>query len=58
MTLEASAEQVLVEPVEALVLEQVLQEEEEEEEVLQEVYFQSLPNGGQISPQTEKWQVG
>ena len=57
MTLEASAEQVLVEPVEALVLEQVLQEEEEEE-VLQEVYFQPLPNGGQISPQTEKWQVG
>ena len=57
MTLEASAEQVLVEPVEALVLEQVLQEEEEEE-VLQEVYFQPLLNGGQISPQTEKWQVG
>ena len=57
MTLEASAEQVLVEPVEALVLKQVLQEEEEEE-VLQEVYFQPLPNGGQISPQTEKWQVG
>ena len=57
MTLEASAEQVLVDPVEALVLEQVLQEEEEEE-VSQEVYFQPLPNGGQISPQTEKWQVG